>query len=240
MASRRSSNMPPAMSQLPVSAGTATGSRASPAASSARTKAPAKRSAASRTLAVVGDAIRPARLGGDRGDDHVRHAAGVDELEVGEVGGHVEGDAVIADAALDADPERADLARRRAVRVDPATGVTVAAAGVDAVAGAGLGHGRLQGTHEGPQQDAPIGQADDGIGDQLAGSVIGDLAAALDPDELDASRRPARSPRHGRSPGRPGGRASGRLDARAAAACPGWRPAARASTRACWRAQASR
>ena len=93
---------------------------------------------------------------------------------------------MIADAALDADPERADLARRRAVRVDPATGMTIATAGIDAIAGAGLGHGRLQGTNEGPQQDAPIGQADDGVGDQLAGSVIGDLAAALDADELHA------------------------------------------------------
>ena len=41
------------------------------------------------------------------------HPARVDELEVGEVDRHVERDPVVADAALDAQAERADLARRR-------------------------------------------------------------------------------------------------------------------------------
>ena len=71
----------------------------------------------------VGDAVRRFRPSsrGDRGRVDSGHAARIDELEVGEVDGHVERDAVIADAALDAQAERADLARRGAVGVAPSS-----------------------------------------------------------------------------------------------------------------------
>ena len=68
----------------------------------------------------------PGQLGIDGGRGHTRHPARIDELEVGQVHADVERDAVVADAALHAQAERADLARRRAVRIAPAAGVTVA------------------------------------------------------------------------------------------------------------------
>ena len=79
---------------------------------------------------VVGGAL-PARrrLRGDRGRDDAGHAAGIDQLEVREVDRHVQGDAVVAHAALDAQPEGADLARGGPVRVAPAARVSVAPAG---------------------------------------------------------------------------------------------------------------
>ena len=54
-----------------------------------------------------------AQLARDRGRGDARHAARVDQVEVGQVDGHVERDAVIADAAFDAEAERTDLARVR-------------------------------------------------------------------------------------------------------------------------------
>src|SRR6476646_5366460 len=77
-----------------------------------------------------------AALASDRGRDDAGHATRVDELEIAEVDRDVESDAVIADAALDAQAQGADLARRRPVRVDPAAGVAVASCRVDPVRGA--------------------------------------------------------------------------------------------------------
>ena len=114
---------------------------------------------------------------------------GIDEVEVGQVDGHVEGDAVVADAALDAQAEGADLARASAGRLDPAARMAVAPVRDDAERQAGVDHGALEGAHERPQEQAATGQGHDRIGDELAGPVIGHFAAALDPDHLDAPGR---------------------------------------------------
>jgi hypothetical protein len=45
----------------------------------------------------------------------------------------------------------------------------------------------LEQANERANEQAPIGQADDGIGDQLAGAVVGDLPATLDADYFDAA-----------------------------------------------------
>ena len=80
----------------------------------ARRRTPWRRCAPARsTDAVVGAAPASPELARDRGRGDAGHAARVDQVEVGEVDGHVEGDAVVADAALDAQAERADLARVR-------------------------------------------------------------------------------------------------------------------------------
>ena len=71
----------------------------------------------------------PACLAGDGGDLGLGHPARVDQAEVVEIRRHVERDAVVADAAFDAQAERADLARRLIVRVAPDTGEPVASAG---------------------------------------------------------------------------------------------------------------
>src|SRR3989304_4268698 len=126
----------------------------------------------------------PAGLAGDRGDLGLGQAAGGDQLEVGQARGDIEGDAGVGPAPLDADAQRADLARRRALRVDPAAGGALATPGPDSVGGARVGHGRLQGAHERPQEDATVGQADDGVGDELARSVVRHLPAPLRPGLL--------------------------------------------------------
>ena len=94
--------------------------------------------------------VRVAQLGGDRGRPHVGHPARVDEPEILEVDGHVEGDPVVAHAAFDAQAECPDLARIRAARVAPAAGLAFAPAGLDAELGAGRGEGRLERADERP------------------------------------------------------------------------------------------
>ena len=86
----------------------------------------------------------PPRSRRDRRGGHAGHPARVDQLEVGEVDGHVERDPVVAHAALDAQAERPDLARIVAVRVAPAAGVAVAPGGRDAVRGTGRDERRLE------------------------------------------------------------------------------------------------
>ena len=166
----------------------------------------------------TGGASAVAALARDRRRDDAGHPARVDEVEVGEVDGHVEGDPVVADAALDAQAERADLARRRAVRVAPAAGVAVAPAGRDAEGRAGRDERRLEGADERPDQQAAVARRDDRIGHELARAVVRHLAAALDPDDLDAARGAAsprsrqdvrRVGRAGRGSGPPGARAAG-------------------------------
>ena len=66
---------------------------------------------------------------------------------------------MIADAALDAQAEGADLARIRAVRVAPATGVAVAPGGRDAERGAGRDERRLERPDERPDEEAASARA---------------------------------------------------------------------------------
>ena len=96
---------------------------------------------------------------------------------------------MVGHAALDAQAEGADLARPRSVRVDPAARMAVAPVGLDSERPAGVDHRVLEGPHERSEEEAAAGQGDDRIGHQLARAVVGDLAAALDPDELDPARR---------------------------------------------------
>ena len=49
--------------------------------------------------------------------------------------------------------------------------------------------GRLERPDERPQEQAALVEPDDGIGDQLAWTVIGHLAATLDPFDRDAASR---------------------------------------------------
>ena len=89
-----------------------------------------------------------------------RHAARVDQVEVGQVDGHVERDAVIADAAFDAQAERADLARLGAVRIAPAARVAVAPRRPSTPSAAQVvDEGRLERPDERPDQQAAVGEA---------------------------------------------------------------------------------
>src|SRR5262249_18519747 len=109
-------------------------------------------------------------------------------VEVPQLEVHVQGDAVIGDATLDAQAQRPDLPERpiRAA-VDPAAGVAVASNRLDTEPGARLDHGRLEGRDQRADEQAAIAEAEDRGSDQLAGPVGRHLAAALDPDDLDAA-----------------------------------------------------
>src|ERR1019366_3035418 len=82
--------------------------------------------------------------------------------------------------------ERPDLARIRILRKDPTAGVPGTRSGLDPQVPASLGKGLLESPDERADQQAPARQGEDWIGHQLARAVIGDLAAAFDPDQLDA------------------------------------------------------
>ncbi len=145
----------------------------------------------------------------EAGDGAVGDAAGVDEGEVAEVGGYVEGETVGGDAAGDVNADGADLAlavrmvfvhggtglvRRAADRRAPDAGETADAAGGDAVDSAEADEGFF---HEADKVDgaktgaaagvAEAAEVEDGIADELAGAMIGDVAAAVDFVEGDAA-----------------------------------------------------
>ena len=94
---------------------------------------------------------------------------------------------MVAHAALDAQAECPDLARIGAARVAPAAGLALAPAGLDAERGAGRGEGRLERADERPDHQPARAEGQDRVGDELARAVIRHLAAALDPDRLDAA-----------------------------------------------------
>ena len=128
---------------------------------------------------------RSGKLRLDGGGDHAGHPARVDELEVGEVHAHVEGDPVVGDAALHAQAERPDLAWRRAFRVAPAAGMAVTAGRLDAERGTGRHERRLQGPDQRPQHEPARRDGHDRIRHQLTGPVIGHLATALHSMDTD-------------------------------------------------------
>jgi 6-phosphofructokinase 1 len=126
----------------------------------------------------------PTALPADRGRLDSREAAGIDQFEVGETDGHVEGDAVVAHPVLDADADGADLAAPSAA---PAAGVAVARTRLHAEGPAGLGERGFQGPNERPDQQASIHKTNDRVGGQLAGPVVGDLAAPFSLDQFYGS-----------------------------------------------------
>ncbi len=95
---------------------------------------------------------------------------------------------MVAHAALDAQAECPDLARIRAGRVAPATGLALAPAGLHPEGGTGLGQGRLERTDERPDHESARAERQDRVRDQLARAVIRHLAATLDSDRLDVAR----------------------------------------------------
>jgi len=143
------------------------------------------------------------------GDGTVGDAAGIDEFEVAEVGGYVEGEAVGGDPAGDVNADGADLAftarvifihggtgrvRRAAGRWAPDAGETADAAGGHAVDSADTDEGFFDEAHKvdgtkagGAAGVAEAAEVEDGVADELAGAVIGDVAAAVDFVKGDAA-----------------------------------------------------
>ena len=96
---------------------------------------------------------------------------------------------MVAHPALDAQTERADLARLWAVRVAPTPRVAGADPGGDPLGRTRFDHGRFERPHEGAYEDPAVVQLHDRVGHELPGAVVGHLTAALDADDLDAAAR---------------------------------------------------
>ena len=116
----------------------------------------------------------------------VGDAAGNDEVEIAEVCGDVEGEAVGGDPAADVDTDGGEFFFGDiAGRLDPDAGFAGDPIGGDAEIGGGTDHGFFEGA------DVPVNIAadwieiEDGIADDLAGAVIGDVATAVRFAELD-------------------------------------------------------
>jgi hypothetical protein len=67
--------------------------------------------------------------------------------------------------------------------------MTLSARCQDTASGTGRDHRRFERPDEWPDEEAPSRQAEDRIGDELAGAVIRDLTATLDPQDLNAASR---------------------------------------------------
>src|SRR5882757_3714807 len=116
----------------------------------------------------------------------VGDAAGNDQVEVAEVGGDVEGEAVGGDPAADVDADGGEFFFGDAARrLHPDAGFAGDAVGGDAEIGGGADHGFFE------RADVPVNVAADGIeiknwiADDLAGAVVGDVAAAVGFAEFD-------------------------------------------------------
>jgi HAD superfamily hydrolase (TIGR01450 family) len=118
----------------------------------------------------------------------VGEAARDDQVEVGEICIHVQGDTVEAGAAADADAEGADFRGGAGgiVGRDPDADGGIVLAGRDREVGEGGDDDVLQSANVPPYRQTVVDHADDGVGDELAGAVEGDVAAAVGGDDVDA------------------------------------------------------
>ena len=159
---------------------------------------------------VAGDAVAGQLHGGlrggvfeggvfefERGVGAVGDAAGDDPVEVAEVCGDVEGEAVRGDAAGDVDADgREFFLGDAAARDGPDAGATFDALRGDAevVGGADEDVFKEADVVDRAEMGAALAgevaaEVEDGIADELAGAVVGDVAAAVDLVDFDAFGR---------------------------------------------------
>src|SRR4029079_11539106 len=120
----------------------------------------------------------------DRRDTAVGNTARHDQVEVVEIGGDVEREPLAANPSGDADANR-----RKLVAADPDAGESFDAPRVDAIVARGTNQHVLE-IADGAVDVAASGpEIHDGIPDDLAGAVIGDVAAASGLVHLDAAGR---------------------------------------------------
>src|SRR5690606_32507428 len=129
-----------------------------------------------------GDIARAAKID-DLGDLHARVAAGVDALEGLEVHVHVEGEPVITAAAPHPQAERGDLGAVGGVHA----WCVAARARLDAEILQGVDDGVFQRFHQRAHAKPAAAQVHHRIDHQLARTVIGYLAAAIDVDHRDVA-----------------------------------------------------
>src|SRR5690349_20298991 len=125
----------------------------------------------------------PAQLRGKRRDALVRDAAGHDQVEEIDVGRDIERESVTRNPAGNADADRADL-----FITNPGAAESLHAPGLESVARADTDHHFLEVANV-AMHVAPIGiEVDDRITHQLAGAVVGHVAAAARLEDVDAKR----------------------------------------------------
>src|SRR5579863_9360928 len=125
----------------------------------------------------AGHGYVPPRLGRQRGDTGVPDATRDDLAEPGQVTVAVDGEAVHGDPAGHPGADGGDLAVRRGRRPrHPGAAAARHRPGEHAELGADPDQSLLDGTYVGNDVDR-FGELDDGVSDELAGAVPGDLAA---------------------------------------------------------------
>ncbi len=117
----------------------------------------------------------------DRRDPRACDAARDDEVEPGQIVGDIEGEAMHRDPITNVNAERTDLGITH-----PHPGCLPAPSRLDAKLGQHRDH---RPRHGADVRDHPLPQADDRVSDQLAGPVIGDVAAARGAVTRDATSR---------------------------------------------------
>ena len=125
---------------------------------------------------------RSAELALQARDAAAADAAGHDQVEGGEVGRDVEGEAVRGDPARDAHADGADL-----LVPEPGAGEAGHAARREAVVRAGADHHFLEVAHVAVHVAPVGGEIEDRVADHLAGAVVGDVAAAAGLEHLEAA-----------------------------------------------------
>lgn len=115
-------------------------------------------------------------------DGLVGDAARDDVLEVGHVGVDVEGEAMAGDPMVETDPDGGDLGSSH-----PDAGVSGEAFTLETVVGEDADDHFFEGAQVPAHGALPLGEVEDGVGDELSGAVAGDIAAAVGLDDLDAA-----------------------------------------------------
>ena len=129
----------------------------------------------------------------ETGDGAVSDAAGVDELEVTQVSGDVEREAVGCDAARDVNADCADFSSLVGVcKTAPDSGETGDTSGVHTVDATEADESlfdhadKVNGTEAARVRVLKSAQVEDRVADELAGAVVCDVAAAIDFMQSDA------------------------------------------------------
>jgi hypothetical protein len=121
----------------------------------------------------------------ERGGLAIGDAAGNDKIEVAEVGGDVVSEAVRGDPAADVNADGGEFLFAGAV-LHPDAGFAGNAIGGHTEIGAGADHGLFEGANIPADVAFDVAEVKDGIADDLAGAVIGDVSAAIGGVEFDA------------------------------------------------------
>jgi hypothetical protein len=132
------------------------------------------------------------------GHGFVGDAARIDELEIAGVSGDIEGETVGGDSARDVDADGADLAFARprglfVVETAPDAGESCDAASADAIDSAEADErffhhaNEVDGTEPATPRVLEAAEIEDGVANELAGAMVGDVATAIDFVEGDAA-----------------------------------------------------